>query len=64
MSTAILLFILIVIDIAIFCLGVAVGGWATGRKLMDAMIKALDESDLTSEQKIHLLETMQSETKK
>jgi hypothetical protein len=64
MSTAILLFILIVIDIAIFCLGVAVGSWATGRKLMDAMSKALDESDLTSEQKIHLLETMQSETKK
>lgn len=64
MSTAILLFILIVIDIAIFCLGVAIGGLATVRKLMDAMSKALDESDLTSEQKLHLLETMQSEAKK
>ena len=64
MKTAILVFILIVIVVAIFYFGIIVGGWAIGKKLADATGKALDESDLTSEQKLHLLNTIQSEAKK
>ena len=64
MNTAILVFILIVIAVAIFYLGIIVGGWAIGKRLADATGRALDESDLTSEQKLHLLNTIQSEAKK
>lgn len=64
MKTAILVFILIVIAVVIFYFGIVVGGWAIARKLIDAMSKALDESDLTSDQKLHLLNTIQKEAKK
>ena len=64
MKTAILVFILIVIAVVIFYFGIVVGGWAIARKLIDAMIRALDESDLTSDQKLHLLNTIQKEAKK
>lgn len=64
MKTAILVFILIVIAVVIFYFGIVVGGWAIARKLIDAMNKALEESDLTSEQKLHLLNTIQKEAKK
>ena len=64
MKTAILVFILIVIAVVIFYFGIVVGGWAIVRKLIDAMNKALDESDLTSDQKLHLLNTIQKEAKK
>ncbi len=64
MKTAILVFILIVIAVAIFYLGIIVGCWAIGKRLADATGRALDESDLTSEQKLHLLNTIQSEAKK
>ena len=64
MKTAILVFILIVIAVAIFYFGIIVGGWAIGKRLADATGRALDESDLTSEQKLHLLNTIQSDAKK
>ncbi len=64
MKTAILVFILIVIAVAIFYLGIIVGGWAIGKRLADATGKALDESDLTSYQKIDILDKIQKEAKK
>lgn len=64
MKTAILVFILIVIAVAIFYFGIIVGGWAIGKRLADATAKALDESDLTSEQKYNLLDAIQKEAKK
>ena len=64
MKTAILVFILIVIAVAIFYFGIVVGGWAIARKLVDATSKALDESDLTSYQKIDILDKIQKEAKK
>ena len=64
MKTAILVFILIVIAVAIFYLGIIVGGWAIGKRLADATSKALDESDLTSYQKIDILDKIQKEAKK
>ena len=64
MKTAILVFILIVIAVAIFYFGIIVGSWAIGKQLADATGRALDASDLTSEQKLHLLNTIQSEAKK
>ena len=64
MKTAILVFILIVIAVAIFYFGIVIGGWAIARKLVDATSKALDESDLTSYQKIDILDKIQKEAKK
>jgi hypothetical protein len=53
-----------VIAVAIFYFGIVVGGWAIARKLVDATSKALDESDLTSYQKIDILDKIQKEAKK
>lgn len=64
MKTAILVFILIVIAVAIFYFGIVVGCWAIARKLVDATTKALDESDLTSYQKIDILDKIKKEAKK
>ena len=64
MKTAILVFILIVIAVAIFYLGIIVGGWAIGKRLADATGRAIDASDLTSEQKYNLLDAIQKEAKK
>ena len=64
MKTAILVFILIVIAVAIFYFGIVIGGWAIARKLVDATSEALDESDLTSYQKIDILDKIQKEAKK
>ena len=64
MKTAILVFVLIVIAIAIFYLGMFVGGWAIGKKLADATGRAIEDSDLTSEQAYNLLDKIQKEAKK
>ena len=55
MSTAILVFILIVIAIAIFYFGLLVGAWAMVKRLAEATGKAILESDLTGSQQIALL---------
>ena len=64
MKTAILVFILIVIAVGIFYFGMFVGGWAIGKKLADATGRALDDSDLTCDQKIDILDKIQKEAKK
>ena len=64
MKTAILVFILIVIAVAIFYLGIIVGGLAVGKRLADATGRAVVASDLTSEQKYNLLDAIQKEAKK
>jgi hypothetical protein len=64
MNTAILVFILIVIAVAIFYFGIIVGGWAIGKKLADATGRALDDSNLTCDQKIDILDKIQKEAKK
>ena len=64
MKTAILVFILIVIAVAIFYFGIIVGGWAIGKRLADATGRALESSDLTCEQKLDILGKIQKEAKK
>ena len=63
MNTAILLFILIVIAIAIFFLGIIVGCWAMGKRLTDAMGRAILESDLTGNQQMELLDKIKEYAK-
>lgn len=55
MNTAILVFILIVIAIAIFFAGIALGAWSMGKRLIDATCKALKEGSLTCDQQLELL---------
>ena len=63
MSTAILLFILIVIAIAIFYFGLTVGGWAIGKRLADAIGRAIAESDLSGTQQMELLDKIKEYAK-
>ena len=56
MSTAILVFILIVIAIAIFYTGIALGAWSMGKRLADATVKAIMESNLTCDQQLEVLD--------
>ena len=63
MKTAILVFILIVIAVAIFYFGIIVGGWAIGKRLADATEKALEASDLTCDQKLDIINKIQKEAK-
>ena len=64
MNTAILVFILIVIAIAIFFFGLILGSWSMGKRLVDATAKAIAESPLTVEQQIELLEKIKEYAKK
>ena len=62
-KTAILVFILIVIAVAIFYFGLVIGGWMMGKRLIDATSDALDDSDLTNTQKINILEKIHERVK-
>ena len=64
MTTAVLVAMAIIIAVAIFFAGVFVGGNATGRKLARALCDAMEQSSLTSEEKIDLLEKYQQELTK
>ena len=64
MNTAILVFILIVIAIAIFYAGIAVGAWSMGKRLADATGKAIMESNLTCDQQLELLDKIKEYTNK
>ena len=63
MNTAILVFILIVIAIAIFNAGIALGAWSVGKRLTDATCKAIRESSLTCGQRIELLDKIKEYVK-
>ena len=63
MSTAILVFILIVIAIAIFYLGLFLGAWTSARRLADATGKAIMDSDLTLDQQSDLLDKIKEYSK-
>ena len=63
MNTAILVFILIVIAIAIFYFGLIVGGWSMGKRLADATGRAILESDLTGTQQMELLDKIKEYAK-
>ena len=63
MNTAILVFILIVIAIAIFYFGLIVGGWSIGKRLADATGKAILESDLSGTQQMELLDKIKEYAK-
>ena len=63
MITAILLFILILIAIAIFYFGLMVGSMSTGKHLADAIGRALIESDLSSTTKMELLDKIKEYAK-
>ena len=63
MNTAILVFILIVIAIAIFYFGHVVGSWAACKRLADAIGRAFLESDLTGAQKMELLDKIKEYAK-
>ena len=64
MNTAILVFILIVIAIAIFYFGLIVGGWSMGKRLADATGRAILESDLSGTQQMELLDKIKEYAKK
>ena len=64
MNTAILVFILIVIAIAIFYFGLLVGSWAMGKRLADATGKAILDSDLSGTQQMELLDKIKEYAKK
>ena len=64
MNTAILLFILIVIAIAIFSFGLIIGSRSMCKRLADATAKAITESPLSVEQQIELLEKIKEYAKK
>lgn len=63
MSTAILVFILIVIAIAIFYAGIALGAWKMGKRLADATGKAIIESSLTCDQQLEMLDKIKEYAK-
>ena len=63
MNTAILVFILIVIAVAIFYFGLIVGGWAMGKRLADATGRAILESDLSGIQQMELLDKIKEYAK-
>ena len=63
MSTAILVFILIVIAIAIFYAGLFLGAWTSARRLADATGKAIMESNLTCDQQLELLDKIKEYAK-
>ena len=64
MKTAILVFVLIVIAVAIFYFGVIVGGYAAVKRIDDATERALEKSDLTLDQKYDLLNSIKDESQK
>ena len=63
MNTAILVFVLIVIAIAIFYFGLIVGGWSMGKRLADATGRAILESDLSGTQQMELLDKIKEYVK-
>ena len=64
MTTAILVAMAIIIAIALFMVGVFVGGNAASRKLACAFRDAMERSSLSSEEKLDLLEKYQQELTK
>lgn len=58
-KTAILVFILIVIAVVIFYIGIYVGGMVYCKRFADILQKALDECELTSDEKIELFDKME-----
>ena len=64
MNTAILLFILIVIAIAIFSFGLIIGSRSMCERLAGATARAIAESSLSVEQQIELLEKIKEYAKK
>ena len=63
MNTAILLFILIVIAIAIFSFGLIIGSRSMCERLVNATAKAIAKSSLSVEQQIELLEKIKEYAK-
>lgn len=63
MITAILVFILILIAIAIFFFGLIVGSRSIGKRLADATGRAIAESDLSSTQQMELLDKIKEYAK-
>ena len=64
MNTAILVFILIVIAIAIFYAGLFLGACTSARRLADATGKAILDSDLTLDQQSDLLDKIKEYSSK
>jgi hypothetical protein len=60
---AILVFVLIVIAVAIFYVGVCIGSMVYGKRFAEVIGIAIAESDLTSEQKIRLLDNIEKKVK-
>ena len=63
MITAISIVAMLVIIIAAFIGGAFVGCYLMGKKLADAICCAIDESDLTHEQKLALIEKVQQKAR-
>lgn len=63
MTTAILIFLLIVLFVGGFFFGVYVGGLLGIRRLWECVETALDNSDLTNLQRIQIAEKIKDATK-
>lgn len=63
MITAILIVVMLIIIIAAFFGGVFIGSYLMAKNLTDATCKAIDESDLTCDQKLALLDKVQQKAK-
>lgn len=63
MTTAILVFVMIVITIAVFYFGIRVGAIAATKKILEYVDKALDESSLSLNEKVKFVEKLAEATK-
>lgn len=64
MTTAILVVISFIVTIAIFMAGFFIGGWLMGKKLGCDLIHALEESDISEDKQLKLLEKLKEKIKK
>ena len=64
MNTAILVFILIMIAIGIFYIGALVGCMNITKKFKNAFLRISDETDLSHEQIMEILDIIEKELKK
>ena len=55
---------MIVIIVAVFYVGMFVGGYAIGKTTAEAIGKALDETNLTSLEKLNILDAIKKYSKK
>lgn len=64
MTTAILTAVALLIAVALFYAGAIVGGYVISKQLAKAMLEAINESDLTDDEQLLLLEKIKQKVGK